>query len=187
MALSKTKKIILISALEGLAALALAALLVFSLWILCSPQSMATASEKAGNYSFAVTCADLKYKYSKSSGDLARCVQDSIFAGDDAKVVKYGESFLNKSDFEQTCESRGENFKVFVCGNIAVSQYRTGSLEKAVSTCVKGGADSFIKLTVTVVEEGSAADKQTLADALNKQDAPNQTIKNLLPILNTGE
>ena len=180
--MTKTQKIILISALEGLAALALAALLVFSLWILCSPQSMATASEKAGNYSFAVTCADLKYKYTKDADDLARCVQDSILSGNDKNVVKYGEKFIGNEKFEEVCESRGENFKVYVCGNIAASQYNRGSLEKAISTCEKGGAASFMKLTVAVAEKGSAEDKQTLKTALERQPE-NQIIKNLLEIL----
>ena len=166
--MTKTQKIILISALEGLAALALAALLIFSLWILCAPHTMATASEKAGNYSFAVTCADLKYKYTNKTDDLARCVQDSILAGNDKYIVKYGESFLKKDDFEKTCESRGENFKVYICGNLALAQYNTGSLEKAVETCKTGGSSSFIKLTVEVIENGSAQDKQTLKAALSK-------------------
>lgn len=186
MALTKTKKIILISALEGLAAVALAALLVFSLWILCSPQSMATASEKAGNYSFAVTCADLRYKYTKDTGDLARCVQDSIFAGKDENIVKYGESLLNKDDFEATCEKRGGNFKVYVCGNIAYSQFNLGKLDKAVATCAKGGSASFIKLTVAVVEKGGVEDKQTLKTALENQPQ-DETITNLINLLNTGE
>ncbi|MDE6867702.1 MAG: hypothetical protein K2J83_00955 [Clostridia bacterium] len=184
--MTKTQKIILISALEGLAALALAALLVFSLWILCSPQTMATASEKTGNYSFAVTCADLRYKYTKKTDDLARCVQDSILCGNDELIVKYGESFIAKDDFEEVCESRGENFKTYACGNIALSQYKTESLEKAVSTCEKGGALSFIKLTVAVAESGSGEDRQALITALENQ-TPSETITNLLKLLNTGE
>ena len=69
-------KIILKTALITLASLIVASLMVFSLWILCSPQSMASACEKTGNYSFAVTCADLRFKYTKNVDDLARCVED---------------------------------------------------------------------------------------------------------------
>ncbi|MDE5943143.1 MAG: hypothetical protein K2H30_02930 [Clostridia bacterium] len=184
--MTKTKKIILISALEGLAALALAALLVFSLWILCSPQTMATASEKTGNYSFAVTCADLRYQYTKKTEDLARCVQDSILCGNDEKIVKYGESFLTKADFEEVCLSRGENFKIYVCGNIALAQYNIKTLEKAISTCETGGELSFIKLTVAVVEKGSAEQRQALKAALEKQ-TQTDTIINLINLLDTGE
>lgn len=186
MAMTKTKKIILISALEGLAALAVAALLVFSLWILCSPQTMATACEKTGNYSFAVTCAGLKYKYSNDTDDLARCVQDSILSGKDKYIIEYGESFLDKDDFEEVCEKKGGNFKVAVCGSLALSQYNAGDIQKAVATCETGGGASFIKLTVAVAENGSAEDINTVKTALSEQPQ-SEIITKLLNLLNTGE
>lgn len=184
--MTKTKKIILISALEGLAALAVAALLVFSLWILCSPQTMATACEKTGNYSFAVTCADLRYKYTKDTDDLARCVQDSILSGKDKYIIEYGESFLGKDDFEEACEKKGGSFKVAVCGSLALSQYNAGDIQKAVDTCKTGGGASFIKLTVAVAENGSAEDKNTVKTALSEQPQ-SEIITKLLNLLNTGE
>lgn len=82
-------KIIFKTALVTLGALVAAAVAVFSLWILISPQTMASYCEKTGNYSFAVTCADLRYKYTKDVKDLARCAQDGIASGKDALIVKY--------------------------------------------------------------------------------------------------
>ena len=82
-------KLILKTALITLATLVLAGLLVFSLWILCAPQTMATSCEKTGNYSFAVTCADLRYKYTKDIKDLARCAEDGIISGKDKHILKY--------------------------------------------------------------------------------------------------
>ncbi|MDE7453588.1 MAG: hypothetical protein K2N22_04190 [Clostridia bacterium] len=190
MALTKTKKIILISALEGLAAIALAALLVFSLWILCSPQTMATASEKAGNYSFAVTCADLKYKYSKNTSDLARCVQDSILSGKDKDIIKYGDKFIGDSKFEEVCATRGEKYGVtfadYVIGNVAAAKYRKEGLQEAVNTCKKGTGKSFIWLTLEVKDGGNAEDIKGLSAELENL-TQDETIKNLLQILDTGE
>ena len=68
------KRVILKSALVTVGALTAIGILIFSLWILISPQSMATVSEKIGNYSFAVTCADLAASQYRE-GDLLKAVE----------------------------------------------------------------------------------------------------------------
>lgn len=175
--MSDRQKIILKSALITLAAIALAALTVFSMWILCAPQTMATSCEKTGNYSFAVTCANLRYSYTKSAYDLSRCVDDSILDGNDKLVVKYGEKLIAHDKFSEVCKSKSaelsESLKVkfdyrsHVCGNVAYSQFKRGDLSEAVKTAQKSGTEAgFIKLTVAVSESGTDAQKKALYDLI---------------------
>ena len=176
------KKLVLKSALFAIAALAVAALLTFSLWILCSPQSMATASERAGNYSFAVTCADLKYKYSKNATNLARCADDAILSGKDKHILNYGEKLIAHKDFDEVCSKRNEqlsqnkygqltaDYKSYMCGNVAAAEFRSGKLQTAINTAGKAESEmAFIKLTVEVAQKGSADEKQTLKTELIKK------------------
>lgn len=168
------KKVVLKAALVTVGALAAIGILVFSLWILISPQSMAAVSEKLGNYSFAVTCADLKYKYSDKTEDLARCAEDSILSGDDKLVVKYCGQLIEKDDFEAVCIEKNTqlgltafgvyavDYESYVLGSLALSQYRSGDLEKAVATCERGEYQCFNRLVIAVVESGSEKDLQTL-------------------------
>ncbi|MDE7439296.1 MAG: hypothetical protein K2N23_02155 [Clostridia bacterium] len=177
------KNIVVKAALITVGVLAAAGILVFSLWILISPQSMATVSEKLGNYSFAVTCADLKYKYSDDSYDLARCAEDSINysanskdkTGADKLIIKYCEPLIEKRDFDEVCRRKNEEFSrtkygiyatdysTYIRGNLAVAQYRAGDLDKAIKTAELGGkVDCFAKLVIAVVESRSEKDIEKL-------------------------
>lgn len=169
------KKIVLKASLITLGALAALAILVFSLWILISPQSMATVSEKVGNYDFAITCAELKFKYSDDTDDLARVAEDSILSGNDKKIVKYCSRLSERDDFVELCRHRDEelshtqvgkysaNYKVYILGTLATAQYRTGDLKKAVETAEKGGnIDYFRRLIIEVFTNGSETDRQLL-------------------------
>lgn len=173
-------KVILKTALVTVASLALAALLVFSLWILISPQTMAASCEKTGNYSFAVTCADLRYKYTKDVSDLARCAQDSISAKNDNLIVKYGEMLVADEGFENLCAEKdkaiadtkyGEyatGYKSYICGNLAAAQYRTDSFDKAFETAKNAG--SFSKLAIEIIERGTKEEAQKVIEALDGSD-----------------
>jgi len=185
--MTKQKKVILISALETLAAVALAALLVFSIWILCAPHTMATAAEKTGNYSFAVTCADLKYKYTNDVDDLARCAEDSILSGKDKNIVKYGEKLLSHDKFDGLNAEKNAklsyDYKSYICGNVAAAQYRRGDLQKAIATAnLADTEDAFIKLTLCVRECGSEQEKAELYTAIKDKY---QNLANILQ--NTGD
>lgn len=176
-------KIVLKAALITVGALAAAGILVFSLWILISPQSMATVSERLGNYSFAVTCADLKYKYSDDSYDLGRCCEDGILSGDDGLVVKYCGMLTEKSDFDKVCRRKDEelsrtqfgsyaaDYRTYIIGNLAVSLYRTGDLEKAIKTAETGEVQCFSRLVIEIIENGSAEDIEKVKSSLNRLDA----------------
>ena len=189
------KKIILKAALITVGALAVAGILIFSLWILISPQSMATASEKLHNYHFAVTCANLKYKYSDDTSDLARCVEDSILARDDELIVKYGEQLIDRQDFDKLCALRDEqltpqvgqyttaDYKTYVISTLAAAQYRAGNLEKAVQTAERGGTvNCFRKLIIEVLSSNNQADiekVQTLPKDADLRAAIGSFVNNL--------
>ena len=165
------KNVILKASLITLGALAAAGILIFSLWILIAPQSMATVSEKLGNYNFAVTCANLKYKYSGDTEDLARCAEDSILSGEDKLIIKYCEKLIDKDDFDELCRIRDEElsrtaygiyatkYNTYIIGNLAAAQYRAGNLEKAVRTADKGDeVRCFRNLVIEIRLHGSADD-----------------------------
>lgn len=180
-------KIIFKTALVTLGALVAAAVAVFSLWILISPQTMASYCEKTGNYSFAVTCADLRYKYTKDVKDLARCAQDGIASGKDALIVKYCEMLIGHEGFDDLCKSVDESipsteygkyatdYKAYVCGNLAAAQYRGGNLDKALKTAESG--KSFVKLVIEIIENGTAEEADKALASLGDTD---ENLKKLL-------
>ena len=177
------KNIVLKAGLITVGALAALGILVFSLWILISPQSMAAVSEKLGNYNFAVTCSDLKYKYSDETVDLARCAEDSILSGDDRLIIKYCEPLVNKSDFDAVCRSRDEalsrtqfgayatNYRTYIIGSLSASQYRKGDLDKAIKTAETGDVQCFTKLVIEIVQNGSAEDMEKVKTSLSSLGA----------------
>ena len=186
-------KIVLKTALLTIAALAVAALAVFSLWILCSPQTMAGASERIGNYSFAVTCAALRYKYTKNANDLARCAEDGILSGKDKYVIEYGEKLVSHEKYAELCAKKNEqlsqtkygelaaDYNGYICGHLAAAQYRKGDTAKAVETAQSGGAGAFARLVIAVADKSDKQAAQTVLDALNKDAAQNtENLKNIL-------
>lgn len=180
-------KVILKTALLTLAVLAFAAALVFSLWILISPQTMASSCEKTGNYAFAVTCADLRYKYTKNVDDLARCAQDSISAKNDSLIVKYGEQLIADGGFEDLCTRKdaiiagteygayASGYKGYICGSLAAAQYLTGNTDKAVAT-----AEKYASYNKLVIEIYNKKDKDAAGKVLTALDGSDQDLSKLL-------
>lgn len=156
---------------------------------------MASACEKTGNYSFAVTCAELRYKYTKKTSDLARCAEDGILSKKDKLIVKYGEKLTAREDFLSLCESKDESFlsgygyRHYICASLSAAQYRNGDFNKAVATASSAGSLSFSKLVIEVVENGTKEQAQTLVNSLadfNDTNAQNLTVI-LNQFLGTGE
>ncbi len=186
-------KLVLKTALLSLVAVIVAALLVFSLWMLSSPQTMASACEKTGNYRLAVTCADLRYKYTKNAADLARCAEDGILAGDDGYIVKYGEKLVAHSGYEELCAQKDKQladspyaeytrgYNTYICGWLASAQYRSGAIEKAVQTAESGGVHSFNKLVIEIAQRRDAPAAESVLDALGKYQ--NEEAESLMNIL----
>ena len=173
-------KTILKTALITIGGLVVALGIIFTVWIFAFPGSMATVSVQWGNYNFAVKCANRQYNRTGKTEDLAVCAEISIFAGDDALIVKYCEPLVEKDDFDSLCIKKDEEvakklegtqfgsyttgYSAYVIGNLAVSQYRTGSLEKAVATAEGGDKECFKKLIIEVVLHGTEEDKQNLKE-----------------------
>lgn len=190
------KKIVLKVALMTVGALAAAGILIFSLWILISPQSMATVSERLGNYSFAVVCADLKYKYSGETYDLARCADDGILSADDALIVKYCERLVEKDDFFDVCRRKNEelartyygiyatDYAAYVIGNLAAAQYRAGDLDKAIDTAKRGEAEYFTRLVIEIVENGTREDIEKVKNSLSSLGAA-EYVNGLIALLDS--
>lgn len=170
-------RLVLKTALITLAALIVASLMVFSLWILCSPQSMASACEKTGNYSFAVTCADLRFKYTKNAEDLARCAEDGILSGKDKHIISYGEKLVSHEDYNTVCERKDKKlseseyakytygYDSYIRGHLAAAQYRSGETDKAIQTAVGGSLRSFNKLVIEIAEKQDAQAAQKVLKA----------------------
>ena len=99
------------------------------------PQHMATFSERIGNYNMAVWYSSLRYSYTGDTEDLARCLEDAIFAGDDQKVVEYGDEFFEKEDHAavlvQLTEDSGINYLNFFGGCLVESKYACGDFDGA--------------------------------------------------------
>ena len=169
---------ILKTALITIGGLIVALGIIFTVWIFGFPKSMATVSVQWGNYNFAVKCADRQYSRTGKTEDLALCAEISIFSGNDELIVTYCEPLVAKPDFESLCAKKDEevakkledtqlgsyttSYSAYVIGNLAVSQYRTGNLEKAVATAESGDKECFKKLIIEVVLHGTEEDKQNL-------------------------
>ena len=171
-------KVILKSAIITIISVIIGALMVFALWILLSPQTMATACENTGNYSLAVTCTDLRYKYSKDVYDLARCAQDSIFSKKDKLIVKYCEKLVEDEQFDEVCRTQDEymanteygeyakDYKKYVYSKLAMAQYRTGNLDGAMDSAKKGENFSTLVIEIMASKDVKSAEKvlETLED-----------------------
>ncbi len=181
-------KLVIRTALITVAILAFSALAVFSLWILCSPQTMASACERTGNYPFAATCADLRYKYTKNVGDLARCAEDGILSGKDGLIVRYGGLLIADKDFDSLCAKKDEalkdgqyggytaDYKSYICGHLSAAQYRKGDFSEALKSAEFG--DSYNKLVLEIVTGGTKAEAGKVLEKLEGSG------NSLIPLLN---
>lgn len=179
-------KIIIKTALITICSLVVAAGAVFALWLVCSPQTMATSCEKTGNYSLAVTCADLRYKYTKDVNDLARCADDAVLSGKDNLICEYGEKLIAEENFEEVCKNRDgsvpENnggipfgYKSYICGHTAAALYRSGNTAEAVETALKGGENAFPKLVIEIASRSDQAAAESALDALDSLEDTEET------------
>ena len=126
------KEVVLKTALKTLLAVIIALVLAFGIVSFAYPAGMANICENTGNYSFAVTYASLAYKYSGKVEDLARCAEDSIFAQNDTKTVKYCGELLKHKDFDAFCaEKNGTLTNGDIQLTLDYKQYITDSMNAA--------------------------------------------------------
>lgn len=116
----------------------IAVALAFATASLGFPQHMATMFENMGAYSFAMGYAGLAYKYSGTVENLARCVDDSIFADDEANVINYGDKLVAHDDFIEYCTTRTEESGIdyyhFIYSNLACAKYTRDDADGAFET-----------------------------------------------------
>ncbi len=175
------KNIVLKTALKTFLALLIALLLAFGVASLGFPQHMATFFENVGNYSFATGYASLRYTYTGDVSDLARCVDDSIYCGNDDNIISFGEKLVGHSGFKSYCVSRDNGsspesmYRQFVYGNIAKSKYNKGDKDAALDCAVEGmnGIEGFpinnsvALLAVRVAQKKDAETARKLLDTVN--------------------
>lgn len=131
------KRVVVKTALKTLLVAVIALLAAFGVASLGFPRHMATLFENMGSYSLATGYASLSYKYSKTIGNLARCVDDSIFAGNDKNIVKYGDMLVVLEDFSEYAKERTEaldgeaDYFYFVYSNLAGAKYNCGNKDDA--------------------------------------------------------
>lgn len=185
------------TALKTLLLLAVVVLVAFGVASLGFPSEMAGLCEKSGNYSFATVYADLSYKYTKDVNDLNRCFTDSVYAGNDSKIVKYGDDLIKDEKFAEVCEditvikiTNGSeekeisvDYKQYVYGRVAAAKYRRDKKDEALELATKAmeGVSGFPKnnalaiLSLQVIESGDKDTAKTLLAEVEKhQDAANE-------------
>ncbi len=167
-------KLILKTALKTAACIIALVLVAFTVASLGFPAEMAGMCERAGNYSFATGYASLKYSYTKDVNDLSRCVVDSILAGNEANVIKFGEKLLADEGFAELAENA--DYKQYVCGNVACAQYASGKKDRAMQTvreAMLGVTDfplnnSYAVLCIRVCEKADTVSAAELKDGLTR-------------------
>ncbi len=140
--------VILKTALKTLLALLIALILAFGIASLGFPGHMATLFENMRAYNFAAGYAGLAYSYSGTIQNLARCLDDSILAGDNVNVINYGGQLVKSDGFAEYAAARTEEERAglpdelkdsydyynTVYGNVACAQYYVGDKTGALAT-----------------------------------------------------
>lgn len=128
------------------------------------PQHMATAFENVGAYRVATGYASLRYAYTDDIGDLDRCARDSILSGSDKNIVKYCGKLVKKEGFDALCEKQGGeyDYRQYIYGNLASSQYRRGDTEGSLASAVEAmeGVTGFPVNNALAILAIRAAEKQ---------------------------
>lgn len=158
------KNVILRTALIAVIAVLILLFAAFGIASLGFPAQMAGLFENMGNYSFATGYASLAYKYDGSCKNLARCVEDSVIAGDDFDVVSFGKEFIEREDFAGFCNEHPSpsSYRHFIYGCIARSQYALGDKEDALSlanSAMDGGFPQNNALAALALAAVDADDK----------------------------
>lgn len=131
------KKVVLKTALKTILGLLIALIIAVLIASFGFPKSMASLCERTGSYSLAATYSSLSYKYTGDIEDLARCAEDSIFAKNDNKIIKYCEKLINHEKFDELCEKKSEqlslgslplavDYKQFIADNLSAAKARKG-------------------------------------------------------------
>lgn len=131
------RSVVVKTALKTLLIAVIALIIAFAAASLGFPGQMASLFEKSGAYSCATCYARLAYKYSATVENLARCFDDSVFAGNDENIVEFGDMLVSRDDFKTYAEERlaasesGVSYRNFVYSNLAKAKFLCGDKKGA--------------------------------------------------------
>ncbi len=186
---SHLEKIVVKTAVKTVLAIIIILAVAFAVFNFAFPQQMATICENLGNYSLAVKYSSLRYSYTGSGLDLARCFENSLSLGDDDYIIEFGEELVGRSDFDDVCHSmetefyelndkylEGEriefDYEQRVKGKLAASYYCKGETTKAINYAFEtNGTSSFASgnaLILLYAEIKSAGDGDAAQIMLEK-------------------
>lgn len=152
-------------------------IVAFIIFNFACPQHMATFAESIGNYGLALRYASMRYSYTSDTRDLARCVEDAVFAEDNASVIEYGGMFFEKDDcaqvmYDLTLENN-VNYLNFFGGALVSAHYAEGDFSAALDVASDlNGTESFaagnplIALASAVISSSDAANAPALVAVL---------------------
>ncbi|MDE7330480.1 MAG: hypothetical protein K2N30_05295 [Clostridia bacterium] len=186
-------KVIAKTALKTLLAAVIILCVAFGVASLGFPASMAGFFEKCGNYSFATGYASLSYTYSGKVDDLARCLNDSIMAGNDGNTVHFGNMLLDNGGFNGYC-AENNGYRQFACGKIAAAKYRQGDKQNALlvakSAFTEGGfpvGNALVELMITAESDKDMLSAiKTEVGGIVPEDGEREYYEMVLDILNNS-
>lgn len=146
-------KLVVKTAVKAVLIILCAVLVAFAVFNLAFPQHMATLWENTGNYAIAVKYTDLRYKYTQDVDDLARCFDDSVLAGDNEIIIRYGNELIAHSDFAYVCEKKDEIFSEGLYGKKL--KYKDTVYSEVASAYYRRGFDGDLVKAVKVAAEGT--------------------------------
>lgn len=177
--IGKLKNVVTKTAFKTVLIVIIALIVAFATASLGFPQHMATMFENVGAYSFATGYAGLAYKYSGTVENLARCVDNSILAADDANIVNYGDKLVKHKDFisyseKRTAASGKVDYYHFVYGKLACAKYNRGNKDGAFKTAQTSMQDvsdfpvnnALALLVIRAVKKSDMEFCQKLSDAI---------------------
>ncbi len=181
------KNLIVKTAVKTFLIILCAAVLIFGIVSFACPQHMATFAEQIGNYGIALRYASLRYTYTDDTGDLARCVEDAILAGDDSSVIKYGDEFFEKEDCEQVAlelyiDTNIDYYGLF-SSELVKAYYATGEFGHALELAedFNDGTDAFeygcplMSLAISVISGGDGENAGAMIESLQQLSPSDET------------
>lgn len=157
--------------------------------VLIAPSFASGAVYGMGMYSYAARLAETAYNRAGTDEALCTLVERAIVAEDYDLLAEYGEEYLNSEYFENKAKAPqnalySNNYRGYVAGSVAVSQYVRGDVQVAVQTAMKNVADygeynSVQYLMRAVVSRGDKAAAQTLLGGMTALSLEGQAAQRL--------
>ena len=139
------RKLIVKTALISLAAAIGAVALGCLCGVLFFPSFASNACYDMGMYGASASLAERAYNASGEDEDLSVLVERGILAEDYALVAEYGARLIETEYFKNTLKNEGYsgNYKGYIVGNVAVSEYCCGNGERALELALSA-LDSYL-------------------------------------------